>query len=230
MRICRKSDQLFMFYLFDDMLIYGHKNPGTETYVINHQIPVDDSFAITRIGSLEEHGVMTEVKGKSRPNLRWQIKSSVKSFEMYTLENSLVAKTWDENLDKFIKGAKEGKAKPVWIQDHDHDACPLCDKKFTIVRRKHHCRACGRVCCGQCSANKIVLATSNGTPERVCTDCCVKLNPSSAMTTTQQLSPPEDLDGDEGSRESSQLRSQLDSTNNRVSVSRDGSEQEATPA
>lgn len=189
-RICRKSDQLFMFWLFDDMLIYGHKNPGTETFVVNHQIPMDDSFSLTRIGTLEDHGKITEVKGKSRPNLRWQIKSSVKSFEIYTLESSLVAKSWDDNFGKLIKDAQSGTAKPLWIQDHDHDCCPLCSRKFTVVRRKHHCRACGALCCGQCSASKIVLATSSGSPERVCTTCFDKLTKTGDAVQGDEGDPP----------------------------------------
>ena len=30
----------------------------------------------------------------------------------------------------------------------------LCHTRFTIVRRRHHCRICGRVCCHPCSDEK----------------------------------------------------------------------------
>ena len=39
-----------------------------------------------------------------------------------------------------------GKKKPFWIPDDDCDCCMLCSKSFSIVVRRHHCRACGRVC------------------------------------------------------------------------------------
>ena len=29
--------------------------------------------------------------------------------------------------------------------------------RFSSTKRKHHCRACGRVVCGSCSANKLFL-------------------------------------------------------------------------
>jgi hypothetical protein len=32
--------------------------------------------------------------------------------------------------------------------------CMLCHTRFTIVRRRHHCRICGRVCCHPCSDEK----------------------------------------------------------------------------
>ena len=34
---------------------------------------------------------------------------------------------------------------PVWIPDSDAPACMLCQAKFTMWKRRHHCRACGKV-------------------------------------------------------------------------------------
>ena len=31
----------------------------------------------------------------------------------------------------------------------------LCEKSFTKLKRKHHCRHCGRVVCAACSNNKM---------------------------------------------------------------------------
>ena len=38
-----------------------------------------------------------------------------------------------------------GKKKPFWIPDVDCNACMLCSQRFSLVNRRHHCRACGRV-------------------------------------------------------------------------------------
>ena len=35
--------------------------------------------------------------------------------------------------------------------------CTCCDKKFNIVIKKHHCRACGDVFCGQCSTKRTLM-------------------------------------------------------------------------
>jgi len=39
-----------------------------------------------------------------------------------------------------------GKQPPFWVPDSDAPSCMLCDVKFTVLKRRHHCRACGKVC------------------------------------------------------------------------------------
>ena len=34
---------------------------------------------------------------------------------------------------------------PTWIPDTDAKTCMSCDMKFNVVKRRHHCRACGKV-------------------------------------------------------------------------------------
>ncbi|KAJ8309617.1 hypothetical protein KUTeg_012824 [Tegillarca granosa] len=38
-----------------------------------------------------------------------------------------------------------GKVAPRWIPDAEAPTCMGCDLKFTFTKRRHHCRACGRV-------------------------------------------------------------------------------------
>lgn len=38
-----------------------------------------------------------------------------------------------------------GKQPPFWVPDSDAPSCMLCDVKFTVLKRRHHCRACGKV-------------------------------------------------------------------------------------
>lgn len=42
-------------------------------------------------------------------------------------------------------GTVLGKQPPFWVPDSDAPNCMLCDTKFTVVKRRHHCRACGKV-------------------------------------------------------------------------------------
>jgi len=61
---------------------------------------------------------------------------------------------------------------PSWVPDMDVDRCTCCDLLFTITRRRHHCRACGRVACGSCSSqNRMLPSIGYETPQRVCHDC-----------------------------------------------------------
>jgi len=59
-----------------------------------------------------------------------------------------------------------------WVMDSDVLNCMECDIEFTFFRRKHHCRACGRVVCSGCSpyqANIPTLYEPGGS--RVCVNC-----------------------------------------------------------
>lgn len=46
---------------------------------------------------------------------------------------------------------------PPWQPDSDVSSCPVCDRHFTFLFRKHHCRKCGRVVCAQCSPHRITI-------------------------------------------------------------------------
>jgi len=36
----------------------------------------------------------------------------------------------------------------------DEQACSICDHTFGVLRRKHHCRNCGELVCGNCSGKR----------------------------------------------------------------------------
>uniref|UniRef100_A0A8C6UZI7 RUN and FYVE domain containing 2 n=2 Tax=Neogobius melanostomus TaxID=47308 RepID=A0A8C6UZI7_9GOBI len=58
----------------------------------------------------------------------------------------------------------------VWLKDKDATHCKLCEKEFSISRRKHHCRNCGEIFCNSCSDNELPLPASPK-PVRVCDTC-----------------------------------------------------------
>ncbi|KYN41801.1 Lateral signaling target protein 2 like protein [Trachymyrmex septentrionalis] len=61
---------------------------------------------------------------------------------------------------------------PAWIPDNDAPRCMACQAGFTVVRRRHHCRNCGKVFCGRCSSNNVPLPHFGHTkPVRVCNRC-----------------------------------------------------------
>ncbi|KAK7870198.1 hypothetical protein R5R35_012746 [Gryllus longicercus] len=58
---------------------------------------------------------------------------------------------------------------PAWV---DGDVCHGCRIQFGMVQRKHHCRACGQVFCGQCSSKTAALPKFGIEKEvRVCERC-----------------------------------------------------------
>lgn len=58
----------------------------------------------------------------------------------------------------------------IWIPDSEVMDCQTCMKAFSFLVRKHHCRLCGRVVCGECSKYRMVLEKTNK-PVRVCCTC-----------------------------------------------------------
>eukprot|EP00794_Sanderia_malayensis_P007788 gene7788-8633_t len=60
---------------------------------------------------------------------------------------------------------------PKWVPDKDSRSCMNCGVKFTVVRRRHHCRACGKVMCANCCNMRAELPYLEYKPGRVCQAC-----------------------------------------------------------
>ena len=70
------------------------------------------------------------------------------------------------------------KAKGSWVPDREAASCTKCGAKFTVLRRRHHCRLCGGIFCASCSEARatrnfdgVILAK----PQRACMDCYAEL-------------------------------------------------------
>ncbi|XP_052246058.1 rab GTPase-binding effector protein 1-like isoform X2 [Dreissena polymorpha] len=57
-----------------------------------------------------------------------------------------------------------------WQNEEDIDDCSACKQQFTVTKRKHHCRHCGRIFCSDC-ITKTVKSGPNLRPARVCDVC-----------------------------------------------------------
>lgn len=75
-------------------------------------------------------------------------------------------------LSRMIDILEEGWECRNWIDDSLVRNCTMCRRPFNIVRRKHHCRICGRIFCRSCSRRKLLIPVT-GTMERVCDICYV---------------------------------------------------------
>ncbi|CAO3684949.1 unnamed protein product [Rhizopus stolonifer] len=43
-----------------------------------------------------------------------------------------------------------------WEDDKSVKKCPYCESTFTLINRKHHCRLCGKVVCGNVRCSKMI--------------------------------------------------------------------------
>eukprot|EP01065_Artemidia_motanka_P045673 TRINITY_DN6758_c0_g1_i3.p1 TRINITY_DN6758_c0_g1~~TRINITY_DN6758_c0_g1_i3.p1 ORF type:complete len:368 (+),score=86.87 TRINITY_DN6758_c0_g1_i3:74-1105(+) len=74
--------------------------------------------------------------------------------------------------------------KSQWVPDAEAPLCMICGSAFSFVRRRHHCRSCGRVVCGGCSGNRRLISGYDE-KQRACDDCFAISDSSS----TGSLSP-----------------------------------------
>lgn len=69
-----------------------------------------------------------------------------------------------------------GKVQPYWIPDSETTFCMRCNMKFSFIKRRHHCRACGQVLCSACCSLKAKLEYMGDAEARVCKQCDILLN------------------------------------------------------
>lgn len=62
-----------------------------------------------------------------------------------------------------------------WVEDNSASNCKICRIEFTQINRKHHCRLCGEIICGEDDCSLVVgldLPPSVGKQQvRICFDC-----------------------------------------------------------
>ncbi|XP_037657090.1 zinc finger FYVE domain-containing protein 16 [Choloepus didactylus] len=90
----------------------------------------------------------------------------------------------EESLSLPEKTCKEGlvlgQKQPPWVPDSEAPNCMNCQVKFTFTKRRHHCRACGKVFCGVCCNRKCKLQYLEK-EARVCVICYETINKAQAF-------------------------------------------------
>ncbi|KRZ08812.1 Lateral signaling target protein 2 -like protein, partial [Trichinella zimbabwensis] len=83
-----------------------------------------------------------------------------------------VASTGGNEEETGVDVAAEPKFGVPWVPDEECDGCSLCEMKFSFIRRRHHCRCCGKIFCGRCTSNTLPLpALGYAKAVRVCDRC-----------------------------------------------------------
>ncbi|KFV08456.1 Zinc finger FYVE domain-containing protein 16, partial [Pterocles gutturalis] len=85
-----------------------------------------------------------------------------------------------ENVESIKIPATLSRKQPLWVPDSEAPNCMNCRIKFTFTKRRHHCRACGKVFCGGCCKRKCKLQYMEK-EARVCTGCYDDINKAQAF-------------------------------------------------
>eukprot|EP01084_Bolivina_argentea_P036914 68241_1 len=180
------KDRLYHFFLFNDLLIYT--SPYGQKYKIHNMLPINDKFRVQMYNDAKKYGA--EKNGRI-----FSIKSETKSFVVYA-DTVNLAVEWVKQLKqcetnqnrperRSSRVAKKlavprhvkhmsAETLPVWVPDSHAKQCKTCTVKFTVTKRRHHCRKCGAVVCGKCSKYKTM--NNDGVKQRACKTCYYALN------------------------------------------------------
>lgn len=83
--------------------------------------------------------------------------------------SQVIAPTTSESMSGTIR--IPGTFPPEWLPDHEANSCMACSGLFTLIRRRHHCRSCGKIFCGDCCKHKARLLYLDNKEARVCNNC-----------------------------------------------------------
>ena len=65
--------------------------------------------------------------------------------------------------------------KRYWMSDSTSKTCTECSLPFSVFRRRHHCRICGRIFCNKHAKNQVLVVDAATQRVRVCVGCTVTL-------------------------------------------------------
>ncbi|MEE6500576.1 hypothetical protein FKM82_003834 [Ascaphus truei] len=166
---CRKKPKPRIFFLFDDILVYGSIVINKRKYNSQHIIPLEDVTIETLPDSLDMRN-------------RWMLKTAKKSF-VVSAASFTERKEWIGHIKECVQRLLEKTGRrpstehaAPWIPDKATDICMRCTQtKFSTLTRRHHCRKCGFVVCHDCSKNRFLMPALSLKPLRVCGLCHKKL-------------------------------------------------------
>ncbi|EDQ86383.1 uncharacterized protein MONBRDRAFT_28358 [Monosiga brevicollis MX1] len=200
MKMCRKGPQPRVVILFSDMLLYAQEQTGlVTTYVAPKTISLREMQV--RAKRLPEGLYGVEVKGKQRAfylcseeesEQRIWVAEIQKAIEQLLASRRERSNRRGSESRPASRGSNFAVEAPIWIPDHDVSMCMVCTYEFNMIRRRHHCRSCGKVVCGSCSGHQLQLAYLSHEYGRVCDECFQKwedIQSSKGLTVSRTSGP-----------------------------------------
>jgi len=178
-KVGRKSKYKRTFFLFNDALLYAGNAANSK-------------FVFHRIMALA--GCKVQISPEI-PDMKYclQLKNRIKSF-LILMESDEERQSWFQDLQKNIEEQtkktstpeyasvmefmdnEEDFWAPIWMIDSETNQCMVCNRSFGMLKRRHHCRSCGKLVCGSCSSQKTYLPNiSMDARVRVCLNCFKKI-------------------------------------------------------
>lgn len=158
--------------------------PGTDLPSPTTQTADAESVATSCSSSEESNIILTDTSLRSEDATHSQCDSDAEieaaaaasnSNEAMALSNASNATTMPTD-SSAATITNLGKVQPYWVPDNMTMFCMQCNQKFSFIKRRHHCRACGQVLCSTCCSLKAKLEYMGDVEARICIQCDIILN------------------------------------------------------
>lgn len=173
-KMSTKRREEVMLHLFNDILVYSG-------------VLITGGYRVRRVVQLTSKavGIRLQIPVTHRSHVRqdcgFVVTSLEKTFVLFaaTPEERIswvmdITTAIDNAQQKLCSSSNEtpADAAALWVPDAVAGSCSVCHAGFKVFFRRHHCRRCGAVVCGNCSARKSILFVGDSCrEERVCTPC-----------------------------------------------------------
>ncbi|XP_071450485.1 uncharacterized protein [Hetaerina americana] len=173
-KLCRKGMLNRYFILLNDCLLYASYDRSVQaagSLKVNNELPLDGMKVEIPVAEdyTNEFSIISITRSftlsasSAQERVEW-VNALQKAIHDYTLRQQTF-------LQMKLAQSNANQKAPVWIQDCRVTMCQSCTSEFTVTFRRHHCRACGKVVCGKCSANRAPLQYMKFQAARVCDEC-----------------------------------------------------------
>jgi len=141
------------------LLVERGASPCIRDHALNTPLHIATSIEVAIY--LISHGGRTDLKNSdncisiSNFTDSEEIRKINEAREVYIKKGDREVEPDFEGIQLFLDKEKD------WVRDNISDSCLLCQDSFTFRKRKHHCRLCGLLICGQCSTKRFYAAPND---------------------------------------------------------------------